>query len=101
MSPPIDLNLLRVLDVLLEERGVTRAAARLGMTQSAVSHALSRLRDQLGDPLFVRTPAGMIPTPRAERLSAPLRAALEGMERALEDRTHAFEAKTAKKRFVI
>ena len=61
----LDLNLLRVLDVLLEERSVTRAGARLGLTQSAVSHALNRLRYMLDDELFLRGSSGMQPTPRA------------------------------------
>jgi DNA-binding transcriptional LysR family regulator len=98
---PIDLNLLRVLDVLLEERGVTRAAVRLGMTQSAVSHALSRLRTSLGDPLLVRTPQGMIPTARAETLAGPLHAALAGVERALTDGEARFDPKTTKRTFTI
>jgi LysR family transcriptional activator of mexEF-oprN operon len=66
----IDLNLLVVLDVLLEELHVTRAAKRLHRTQSAVSHALSRLRVQLGDPLLVKVGGRMRATPRA-RLLAP------------------------------
>ena len=62
----IDLNLLLALDALLAERHVTRAAARLGLSQSAASHALARLRDLLDDPLLVRGPRGaMLPTPRA------------------------------------
>jgi DNA-binding transcriptional LysR family regulator len=70
----IDLNLLVVLDVLLEERSVTRAATRLHVTQSTVSGMLARLRDALGDPLFVRTRSGIAPTPRAEAMAGPLRA---------------------------
>lgn len=70
----IDLNLLGVLDVLLEERSVTRAAARLHLTQSTVSGMLGRLRNALGDPLFVRTRHGIAPTPRAEAMAGPLRA---------------------------
>ena len=66
----VDLNLVLALDALLAERHVTRAAARLGITQSAASHALARLRDVLGDPLLVRGPRGtMIPTPRATALA--------------------------------
>ncbi len=60
-----DLNLMLVLHVILQERSITRAARRLGLTQSAVSRALSRLRDQIGDELIVRTGGGMVPTPRA------------------------------------
>src|SRR3984957_4727212 len=72
----IDLNLLRVFDTLYEERNVTRAAARLFLTQSAVSHALARLRDVLGDPLFVRIPSGLQPTERAHQLAPRLQVAL-------------------------
>jgi DNA-binding transcriptional LysR family regulator len=65
----IDLNLLRIFDILYDERNVTRAAARLFLTQSAVSHALARLREVLGDPLFVRIPSGLLPTERAHQLA--------------------------------
>ena len=68
----IDLNLLIVLDVLLDERSVTRAAARLGYTQPTISGMLARLRDLFADPLFVRTQRGILPTPRAETLALPL-----------------------------
>ena len=80
----IDLNLLVVLDVLLEERSVSKAAKRIGRTQSATSHALARLRDALGDPLLVRVGSDMQPTPRAERLEVELRRALQTMRRVLE-----------------
>jgi DNA-binding transcriptional LysR family regulator len=69
----VDLNLLVVLDVLLEERNVSRAARRLALTQSTVSGMLARLREALGDPLFVRARHGLRPTPRAEAMTAPLR----------------------------
>ena len=69
----VDLNLLPVLAVLLEERSVTRAARRLHLTQPTVSGMLARLREALGDPLFVRSQRGIVPTPRAEALAAPLR----------------------------
>ncbi|MBK9037350.1 MAG: LysR family transcriptional regulator [Myxococcales bacterium] len=73
----VDLNLLRALDALLAERHVTRAAARLGLTQSAASHALARLRAQLGDPLLVRGPRGaLVPTARAEALAPVVARAL-------------------------
>ncbi|MDB5444823.1 MAG: transcriptional regulator, LysR family [Phenylobacterium sp.] len=78
-----DLNLLRVFDVMLEERSVTRAGARLGLTQSAVSHALNRLRYALGDELFVRGPSGMQPTPRALDMGAQVHAALVQLQAAL------------------
>jgi DNA-binding transcriptional LysR family regulator len=79
----IDLNLLRVFDAVLRERGVTPAAAGLGLTQPAVSNALSRLRSVLGDPLFVRTATGMDATPFARELAEPVRQALALLESAL------------------
>ena len=79
----VDLNLLRVFDAVLRERGVTPAAAGLGLTQPAVSNALSRLRGVFGDPLFVRTPSGMDATPFARELAEPVRQALALLESAL------------------
>jgi|SRR6185437_8777467 len=79
----LDLNLLRVFDVLLEERSVTRAGARLGLTPSAVSHALSRLRYHLGDELFRRDAQGMQPTRRALEIGPSLHAALGQLQSAL------------------
>jgi DNA-binding transcriptional LysR family regulator len=78
-----DLNLLVVLDVLLEERNVTRAAKRLHRTQSATSHALARLREQLGDPLLVRVGGAMRPTPKAERLAGEISRILRTIGRVL------------------
>src|SRR5271156_224376 len=72
----IDFNLLRIFEILYDERHVTRAAARLFLTQSAVSHALGRLRDALDDPLFIRIPSGLRPTERAHQLAPRLLAAL-------------------------
>jgi len=69
----IDLNLFLVLHAVLEERSATKAAARLHVTQSAVSNALGRLRQLLGDPLVVRHGRGFVPTPRAEQLAPLLR----------------------------
>jgi DNA-binding transcriptional LysR family regulator len=76
----IDLNLLKVLDVLLAERSVTRAGKRLGRSQPAVSNALQRLRHLLGDDLLVRGAEGMVLTARAEAIRAPLRDALALVE---------------------
>lgn len=73
----IDLNLLTVLDALLDERSVTRAAERLGYTQSTVSGMLARLRDLFEDPLFIRVQRGLLPTPRALALSVPLKQLIE------------------------
>jgi DNA-binding transcriptional LysR family regulator len=78
---------------------VTRAGQRLGMSQPALSHALNRLRYLLNDQLFIRTPAGMVPTPRAEQLAPPLRQALAEMQRALEP--EAFVPAQATRRFSI
>ena len=77
----LDLNLLRVVLALHEERHVGRAASRLGMSQPSMSAALARLRDALDDPLFVRTARGMEPTARAEAIVAPAREMLERVER--------------------
>jgi DNA-binding transcriptional LysR family regulator len=79
----LDLNLLRVFDALYEERNVTRAARRLGLTQSAVSHALNRLRYTLGDELFVRGPSGMRATPRAAEIGPRIREGLLQLSAAL------------------
>src|SRR5690349_25021387 len=79
----VDLNLLRVFDAVLHEKGVTPAAARLGLTQPAVSNALARLRKLLGDALFVRTPRGVDATPFARELAEPVRQALALLESAL------------------
>ena len=79
----LDLNLLRVLDVLIEERSVTRAGERLGLTQSAVSHALNRLRYALKDDLLVRGPDGMQPTARAVQIGPRLRQGLIQLELGL------------------
>ena len=80
----IDLNLLVVFDAVMQERSVTRAGHRLGLSQSAISHALTRLRHALKDELFIRSPKGMIPTPRAEHLALPVQKALDGLLRSLE-----------------
>ena len=72
----LDLNLLVALDALLGERSVTRAALAVGVSQSAMSHTLSRLRTTFADELLTRAPDGMRPTPRALALLAPMRAAL-------------------------
>lgn len=79
----LDLNLLRVFQALSEERSATRAGARLGLTQSAVSHALNRLRSVLHDDLFVRGPAGMQPTERAADIAPRLNRGMLQLQRAL------------------
>jgi DNA-binding transcriptional LysR family regulator len=81
-----DLNLLIVLEVLMAERGVSRAAARLGRTQSAVSHSLARLREQLGDPLLLKGGRRMEPTAFALDLMEQMRPLLKGLQRVLAPR---------------
>ncbi len=83
----IDFNLLKVLDALIAERNVTRAGARLGRSQPAVSNALNRLRLLLGDDLLVRGPGGFVLTPRAEAMRAPLREAISLVEGCLAKET--------------
>jgi DNA-binding transcriptional LysR family regulator len=81
-----DLNLLVAFDALLAERSVTRAASRLGLSQPGMSNALSRLRKLFGDPLLVREGMTLVPTPRAESLAEPVRAALALIQRTLDQR---------------
>jgi DNA-binding transcriptional LysR family regulator len=83
----LDLNLLVTLDALLLEHNVTRAAERLNLSQPAVSVQLAKLRDVFGDPLLLPGPRGMLPTARADALRAPLRLALESLERAVTPAT--------------
>ena len=94
-----DLNLLIVFDAVMQERSVTRAGSRIGLSQPAMSHALNRLRYMLKDELFVRTPEGMVPTPRAEMLAQPLRNALSEMQLALEPA--AFDPGVSDRRFTL
>jgi DNA-binding transcriptional LysR family regulator len=86
----VDLNLLTVLDTVLAERNVTRAAERLGMTQPAVSSALTRLRLLFDDELLVRRGKEMVPTPRALSLAGPVREALDLIQSSLAPH-HAFD----------
>ncbi len=77
----IDLNLLRIFDALMRTRNVTLAGELVGLSQPAVSFALQKLRALAGDALFVRTPKGMEPTPRAERMADPVRHVLEVVQK--------------------
>jgi DNA-binding transcriptional LysR family regulator len=95
----LDLNLLLVFDAVMRERSVLRAADALALSQPAVSHALNRLRHAINDKLFIRTPAGMIPTPRAEQLALPVRKALNDLQVAVAG--DIFEPSTADRRFAI
>jgi DNA-binding transcriptional LysR family regulator len=104
VAPPnlsgIDLNLLVACEVLLSERSVTRAAERLGVTQSAASHALARLRELFGDPLLVRARSGMVLTPHAESLAPALSEALSGLAQVL-GRGQRFDPAADRRRFSI
>ena len=95
----LDLNLLLVFDAVMRERSVLRAADSLALSQPAVSHALNRLRQTINDQLFVRTPTGMMPTPRAEQLALPIRKALNDLQVAVAGDT--FEPATAERHFTI
>ncbi|MGV3623736.1 MAG: LysR family transcriptional regulator [Archangium sp.] len=83
----LDLNLLRVFEALMNEQSVSRAAAKLRLSQPATSSALNRLRESLKDPLLVRTRDGMVPTPRALALRGPIAAALRQLQEALVEPT--------------
>lgn len=96
----VDTTALCVFAVLMEEAGVGRTAERLGMTQSAVSHALRRLRALWDDPLFVRTASGMTPTAKALRLAPDVADAVHSLER-LVDRTAAFDPARTRRQFTI
>ncbi|WP_338508552.1 LysR substrate-binding domain-containing protein [Pseudomonas poae] len=95
----IDLNLLVILDALLSEQHVTRAAERLHLSQPAVSHALARLRDLLGDPLLVRQGGALVATARALELTTPLAEALAQVQALLAP--NRFDPATAKRRFRV
>jgi DNA-binding transcriptional LysR family regulator len=96
----LDIKLLRLLDQLYTTRSVTRSAEVLGQSQPTVSIWLGKLRQQLGDPLFVRTPEGMLPTPRTDALIGTVREVLAGLQR-LAQAGAPFEAATAQRRFSI
>lgn len=91
----INLNLLLSLEALLETAHVTRAAERLGVTQSAMSHALKQLRTHFGDPLLVRGAKGLVPTPRAERLAVALRRGFAEIRRGLSEGAETLDAARA------
>jgi DNA-binding transcriptional LysR family regulator len=95
----LDLNLLRVFDAVMDERSVLRASQRVCLSQSAVSHALARLREMLGDELFIRTTSGMQPTARAVTMAPLIREAWKSLEAAIG--TPNFEPGKSNKRFTI
>lgn len=96
----IDLNLLVVLDALLQDGSVTIAAKRVGLSQPALSNALARLRDTIGDPLFVRDGRGLVPTARARDLAAPVRRALSELAAAL-GQPAAFDPRRSERTFTL
>ncbi len=96
--PMLDLNLLLVFEAMLLHQNVTTAAAHIGLTQSAMSNALGRLRRHFEDPLFVKTRTGMLPTPRALELAQPLRQALTLVRASLLTRT-GFDPRASKRTF--
>jgi len=99
-APPIDPAMLVALDVLLAEQNVTRAARRLGVTQSAASHRLRQLREALGDPLLVPGAGGLVPTARAQAIAGPLRRALADLSSAVQA-GRPFEPATATRTFTL
>jgi LysR family transcriptional activator for leuABCD operon len=95
----IDLNLLTIFDAIWEERQMSRAAARLNMTQPAASHALARLRTTFDDELFIRSRQGMKPTARAHELAGPVRSALLQIQQAVTP--HTFDPETTQRQFTV
>lgn len=95
-----DLNLFVVFDAIYTEGSLTRAARVMNLTQPAVSHALGRLRERLGDPLFVRQGARMVPTSRARAMVTPVRQALGGFQRCLSEED-GFDLTEAERTFVL
>jgi DNA-binding transcriptional LysR family regulator len=95
----INLNLLAAFDALLRERSVTRAARRMGVTQSAMSGSLAQLRELFDDQLFRRAAHGIEPTPRALALAQPIHAGLTMLQQALTP--SAFDARVSQRRFVL
>jgi len=96
----MDMRLLSVFDEVYKTRSVTRAAENLNIPQTSVSFALARMRRQFNDPLFVRTPEGMIPTPHAEQLLGPLRQAYELLQAATQEQV-VFDPATSTRHFRI
>ena len=96
----IDLNLLVIFQQLLQERRVSAMAVNLGLTQPTVSNALNRLRQQLGDDLFLRTSKGMEPTAYAMQLAEPIGYALAAIQETLNQNTR-FDATTSQRKFIV
>src|SRR5437763_3899178 len=96
----VDLNLLVALNALLDERSVTRAAGRVGLSQPGMSNTLARLRKLFGDPLLVREGLTLVPTPRADALRQPVADALGLIQHALDERP-AFSPATDRAAFTV
>src|SRR5687768_14615725 len=96
----VDLNLLVLFEIVLEERNVGRAAERLSLSPSAVSHGLGRLRRLLNDPLFLRTPKGVVPTERAMELAERVTDIL-ARARSIISTAEPFDPATSTRRFTI
>src|SRR6476660_2252214 len=96
----IDLNLLVLFSVVLEEGHVARAAGKLNLTPSAVSHGLGRLRRLLNDPLFLRTPKGVVPTARATELAEPVADILARVRRIVST-AEPFDPAKSTRRFIL
>jgi DNA-binding transcriptional LysR family regulator len=96
----IDLNLLVIFEALYETRSVSRAGTRLGLSQSATSHALGRLREACRDNLFLRMPTGMTPTPVANRIFPEIHASLESLRHSVEE-ARGFDPTTSTRIFEI
>jgi DNA-binding transcriptional LysR family regulator len=95
-----DLNLLVLFETVMEERHVGRSAERLNLSPSAVSHGLGRLRHLLGDPLFLKTPKGVVPTQRATELASPI-ADILARVRGVVSSAAPFDPANSRRRFVI
>lgn len=95
----LDLNLLVVFDAVFKERNITKAGAKIGLSQSSVSNALTRLRGHLNDELFLRGPRSMLPTPRAFELAEAIHETLSALEKSLDQKE--FDPKIAARTFTI
>ena len=96
----VDLNLLPVFEAAYEERNLSRAAERLAMTQSAVSHAMTRLRAVFRNDLFIPQARGVLPTPAADMIYSKLRGALTSVRESVTE-MRGFDPKTSARRFFI
>jgi DNA-binding transcriptional LysR family regulator len=97
----IDLNLLKVFEAILAEGSVSRAAARLGLSQSATSHSLSRLREIVDDPLFERKGDGVRPTPKALELAGPILLSLQSLRTVLRKSEGVFDPRVERRTFTF